>query len=70
MDEEVRKALHGVKQMKEIMVKNEEKHEHLMKSLRHSNDKKKVILAALYHLCTFSCNLGVLYSPAQPLLSN
>ncbi|XP_046883264.1 clusterin-like protein 1 [Hypomesus transpacificus] len=41
VDEEVRKALHGVKQMKEIMVKNEEKHEHLMKSLRHSNDKKK-----------------------------
>uniref|UniRef100_A0A4W5R3V2 Clusterin-like protein 1 n=1 Tax=Hucho hucho TaxID=62062 RepID=A0A4W5R3V2_9TELE len=41
VDEEVRRALYGVKQMKEVLVKNEEKHEHLMKSLRHSSDKKK-----------------------------
>ncbi|XP_012987173.1 clusterin-like protein 1 isoform X2 [Esox lucius] len=39
--EEVRKAVYGVKQMKEVLVKNVEKHEHLMKSLRHSSDKKK-----------------------------
>lgn len=44
VDEEVRRALYGVKQMKEVMVRNEQKHEHLMKSLQHSNDKKKVRL--------------------------
>uniref|UniRef100_A0A3Q3KGI8 Clusterin n=1 Tax=Monopterus albus TaxID=43700 RepID=A0A3Q3KGI8_MONAL len=41
VDEEVRRALYGVKQMKEVMWRNEQKHEHLMKSLRHSSDKKK-----------------------------
>uniref|UniRef100_A0A3Q3WT98 Clusterin n=1 Tax=Mola mola TaxID=94237 RepID=A0A3Q3WT98_MOLML len=41
VDEEVRRALYGVKQMKEVMWKNEQKHEHLMKSLKHSSDKKK-----------------------------
>ncbi|GAA6235975.1 clusterin-like protein 1 isoform X1 [Lates japonicus] len=41
VDEEVRRALYGVKQMKEVMWRNEQKHEHLMKSLRHSGDKKK-----------------------------
>ncbi|XP_071402131.1 clusterin-like protein 1 [Centroberyx affinis] len=41
VDEEVRRALYGVKQMKEVMTRNEQKHEHLMKSLRHSSDKKK-----------------------------
>ncbi|XP_037644451.1 clusterin-like protein 1 [Sebastes umbrosus] len=41
VDEEVRRALYGVKQMKEVMWSNEQKHEHLMKSLRHSSDKKK-----------------------------
>lgn len=42
MDEEVRRALYGVKQMKEVMWRNEQKHEHLMKSLQHSSEKKKV----------------------------
>lgn len=42
VDEELRRALYGVKQLKEVMWKNEQKHEHLMKSLRHSVDKKKV----------------------------
>uniref|UniRef100_A0A667XH82 Clusterin n=1 Tax=Myripristis murdjan TaxID=586833 RepID=A0A667XH82_9TELE len=42
VDEEVRRALYGVKQMKEVMLRNEQKHEHLMKSLQHSNDKKKL----------------------------
>ncbi|KAM9323121.1 clusterin-like protein 1 [Pholidichthys leucotaenia] len=41
VDEEVRRALYGMKQMKEVMWRNEQKHEHLMKSLRHSSDKKK-----------------------------
>lgn len=41
VDEEVRRALYGVKQMKEVMWRNEQKHEHLMKSLQHSSDKKK-----------------------------
>ncbi|XP_028831548.1 clusterin-like protein 1 [Denticeps clupeoides] len=40
VDEEVRKTLYGVQQMKEIMTKNEEKHEHLMKSLKYTNSKK------------------------------
>ncbi|TKS79621.1 Clusterin-like protein 1 [Collichthys lucidus] len=41
VDEEVRRALFGVKQMKEVMWRNEQKHEHLMKSLKNSSDKKK-----------------------------
>ncbi|XP_041097897.1 clusterin-like protein 1 [Polyodon spathula] len=40
VDEEVKRALFGVKQMKEIVDQNGEKHEHLMKSLRHSSEKK------------------------------
>lgn len=42
VDEEVKRALYGVKQMKEVMWRNEQKHEHLMRSLKHSVDKKKV----------------------------
>lgn len=42
VDEEVNRALYGVKQMREVMWRNEQKHEHLMKSLQHSSDKKKV----------------------------
>lgn len=42
VDEEVRRALYGVKQMKEVMWRNEQKHEHLMRSLRNSSEKKKV----------------------------
>ncbi|XP_029309209.1 clusterin-like protein 1 [Cottoperca gobio] len=41
VDEEVTRALYGVKQMREVMWRNEQKHGHLMKSLRHSSDKKK-----------------------------
>ncbi|XP_047445373.1 clusterin-like protein 1 isoform X2 [Mugil cephalus] len=41
VDKEVRRALYGVKQMKEVLWRNGQKHEHLMKSLRHSSDKKK-----------------------------
>ncbi|KAL4635253.1 clusterin-like protein 1 [Arapaima gigas] len=41
VDEEVKRALFGVKQMKEVMERNEEKHEHLMNSLKHSREKKK-----------------------------
>lgn len=42
MDEEVSKALYGIKEMKEVMASNEEKHANLMKSLMHSGEKKKV----------------------------
>lgn len=42
MDQEVSKALFGIKQMKELMTRNEEKHVNLMKSLRHSGEKKHV----------------------------
>lgn len=38
----MRRALYGVKQMKEVMWRNGQKHEHLMKSLQRSSDKKKV----------------------------
>ncbi|XP_029381410.1 clusterin-like protein 1 [Echeneis naucrates] len=41
VDEEVTRALYGVKQMKEVMWRNEQKHEHLMKSLSHSSNKKR-----------------------------
>ncbi|KAM9791820.1 clusterin-like protein 1 [Syngnathus typhle] len=39
--EEVKRALYGVGQMREVMWRNERKHEHLMKSLNRSGDKKK-----------------------------
>ncbi|XP_053738201.1 clusterin-like protein 1 isoform X1 [Synchiropus splendidus] len=39
--EELRAALYGVKQMKEVMWRNAQKHQHLMTSLDHSIDKKK-----------------------------
>lgn len=42
VDQEVSKALYGIKQMKEVMARNEEKHTNLMNSLRHSGEKKKV----------------------------
>lgn len=42
MDEEVQRALYGVKQMKEVLWRNEQKHEHLMNSLKHSDEKKQV----------------------------
>ncbi|XP_076005516.1 clusterin-like protein 1 [Genypterus blacodes] len=41
VDEEVSRGLYGVKQMREVKWRNEQKHEHLMMSLRHSNNKKK-----------------------------
>ncbi|XP_077411779.1 clusterin-like protein 1 [Vanacampus margaritifer] len=39
--DEVERALYGVGQMREVMWRNERKHEQLMKSLHHSGDKKK-----------------------------
>uniref|UniRef100_A0A4W6CH59 Clusterin n=1 Tax=Lates calcarifer TaxID=8187 RepID=A0A4W6CH59_LATCA len=42
VDEEIKQALLGVKQVKEMMEKKEEKHRHLMDALTHSSDKKKV----------------------------
>ncbi|KAK7159285.1 hypothetical protein R3I94_005576 [Phoxinus phoxinus] len=41
VDQEVSKALYGIKEMKEVMAGNEEKHANLMKSLMHSGEKKK-----------------------------
>lgn len=41
--EEMKRALFGVKNMKEVMESNDDKHKHLMKSLRHSIDKKKEV---------------------------
>ncbi|XP_070397726.1 clusterin-like protein 1 isoform X2 [Nothobranchius furzeri] len=41
VSEELRRALYGVKQMREVMWRNEQKHEHLMKSLERSSDKKR-----------------------------
>ncbi|KAK7944574.1 hypothetical protein WMY93_000302 [Mugilogobius chulae] len=41
VDEEMRKALVGVNQMREVMWRNEEKHQHLMQSLQRSSEKKK-----------------------------
>ncbi|XP_056123545.1 clusterin-like protein 1 [Rhinichthys klamathensis goyatoka] len=41
VDQEVSKALYGIKEMKEVMASNEEKHANLMKSLMHNGEKKK-----------------------------
>lgn len=42
VDEEIKRALLGVKQVKETMEKKEERHRHLMEALRLSRGKKKV----------------------------
>lgn len=42
VDEEIKRALLGVKRVREVMEKKEEKHRHLMDALRHSSDKKEV----------------------------
>lgn len=42
VDEELRRALYGVKEMREVMWRNAQKHQHLMASLVHSGEKKKV----------------------------
>lgn len=54
----MRRALYGVKQMKEVMWRNEQKHEHLMKSLRHSSDKKKVGVTLTFPLTEKGANRG------------
>ncbi|KAK5849840.1 hypothetical protein PBY51_014142 [Eleginops maclovinus] len=41
VDEEIKRALLGVKRVKETVEKKEEKHRQLMDALRHSSDKKK-----------------------------
>lgn len=46
VDEEVRRALYGVKQMREVMWRNAQKHQQLMTSLMHSGEKKKVRAAS------------------------
>ena len=43
VDEEVKKALIGIKQMKIMMEKNEVKHVDLMKTLKKSSAEKEVI---------------------------
>lgn len=51
VDEEVQRALYGVKQMKEVMASNEEKHKQLIRSLQNSGEKKKVKSTAWYVHC-------------------
>ncbi|XP_074841934.1 clusterin-like protein 1 [Carettochelys insculpta] len=44
VDEEVKKALTGIKQMKVMMERNEDKHVHLMKTLKKSSEEKQEAL--------------------------
>ncbi|XP_075775912.1 clusterin-like protein 1 [Pelodiscus sinensis] len=44
VDEEVKKALIGIKQMKVMMERNEDKHVHLMKTLKKSSEEKQEAL--------------------------
>lgn len=47
VDMEIKQALLGVKQMKGMMGRKEEKHKHLMDALRYSRDKTKVCIGLL-----------------------
>ncbi|XP_046706810.1 clusterin-like protein 1 [Silurus meridionalis] len=47
---EVQRALYGVKQMKEVMASNEEKHEQLIKALQNSGEKKKEVAEMAQHV--------------------
>ena len=42
VDEDIKQTILGVKQVKEMMEKREEKHRHLMDALRDSSFKKRV----------------------------
>lgn len=56
VDEEVKKALIGIKQMKIMMEKNEDKHIDLMKTLKKSSEEKQVIevhLLSFFFVCVF-----------------
>lgn len=48
IDMEIKQALFGVKQIKELKGRKEEKHRHLMDALRYSRDKKKVYVVFLW----------------------
>jgi len=52
VDEEVKKALIGIKQMKIMMERNEDKHVDLMKTLKKSSEEKQVTEV---HLGFFVC---------------
>ncbi|KAG7329977.1 hypothetical protein KOW79_006199 [Hemibagrus wyckioides] len=50
VDEEVLRALYGVRQMKEVMASNEMKHEQLIKTLHNSREKKKEVSEMAQHV--------------------
>ncbi|KAK3566802.1 hypothetical protein QTP86_004501 [Hemibagrus guttatus] len=50
VDEEVLRALYGIRQMKEVMASNEMKHEQLVKTLHNSREKKKEVSEMAQHV--------------------
>ncbi|XP_060730129.1 clusterin-like protein 1 isoform X2 [Tachysurus vachellii] len=50
VDEEVLRALYGVKQIKEVMASNEMTHEQLIKTLHNSREKKKEVSVMAQHV--------------------
>lgn len=54
VDEEVKKALIGIKHMKIMMERNEDKHIDLMKTLKKSSEEKQVTSASVF-ICLFAC---------------
>lgn len=53
VDEEVKKALIGIKQMKIMMERSEEEHRSLMKTLKKCKEEKQVQL--LKRICSYIC---------------
>ncbi|XP_053360258.1 clusterin-like protein 1 [Clarias gariepinus] len=78
VDEEVQRALYGIKQMKEVMAKNEEKHEQLIKMLQNSREKKTEAAEMARHVvkkldkAEEQCkeNLKTLWDECQPCLQD
>ncbi|KAF4089623.1 hypothetical protein AMELA_G00069420 [Ameiurus melas] len=50
VDEEVQRALYGIKQMKEVMASNEKKHKQLIKTLENSREKKEEVAEMAQHV--------------------
>lgn len=62
VDEEVKKALIGIKHMKIMMERNEDKHIDLMKTLKKSSEEKQVTSASAF-ICLLVLKVASIFNP-------
>lgn len=68
IDEEVKKALIGIKQMKIMMERNEDKHIDLMKTLKKSSEEKQVTEVHLFFSFVFLLSCGYFQSKMKQVV--